>query len=60
MKKKASKRTARNMPISRLLRKTIREQGLTAYGAAKQAGVSAGFRYPQSCPASSSLTCRRA
>ena len=28
------------MPISRALRKTIRERDLTAYAAAKQAGVS--------------------
>ncbi len=34
------KNGARNAPISRALRKTIRDRDLTAYAAAKQAGVS--------------------
>ena len=37
MRKKPS---TRNAPISRALRKTIRERGLTAYATAQQAGVS--------------------
>ena len=37
MRKKAS---ARKSPISRALRNTIRERGLTAYATAQQAGVS--------------------
>jgi plasmid maintenance system antidote protein VapI len=37
---KAKKRRARRAPISRALRKTIRQRDLTAYSAAKQAGVS--------------------
>ena len=37
MKKKSR---ATKAPISRALRNTIRERGLTAYAAAKQAGVS--------------------
>jgi hypothetical protein len=40
VKKKTGKRASRHRPISRPLRKAIRERGLTAYGAAKQAGVS--------------------
>jgi plasmid maintenance system antidote protein VapI len=40
VKKTAKKGAARNTPISRFLRQTIRERGLTAYAAAKQAGVS--------------------
>jgi plasmid maintenance system antidote protein VapI len=34
------KSRAKKAPISRTLRKTIRERGLTAYAAAQQAGVS--------------------
>lgn len=37
---KAKKRRARRQPISRALRKTIRERDLTAYATAKEAGVS--------------------
>jgi hypothetical protein len=37
---KAKKRRARRVPISRALRETIRERELTAYAAAKRAGVS--------------------
>jgi len=37
---KAEKKRARRAPISRALRKTIRERDLTAYATAKQAGVS--------------------
>jgi len=33
-------KTKKRPPISRTLRDTIRKQGLTAYGAAKRAGVS--------------------
>ncbi|MBX6312715.1 MAG: helix-turn-helix transcriptional regulator [Isosphaeraceae bacterium] len=40
MKKKSKRGGVRNTPISRSLRQTIRERGLTAYAAAKQAGVS--------------------
>jgi DNA-binding phage protein len=43
-KEKAMTRTnnkgSRKKPISRVLRKTIRDKGLTAYATAKQAGVS--------------------
>jgi plasmid maintenance system antidote protein VapI len=35
-----SKAKKKPPPVSRALRKTIRERGLTAYAAAKQAGVS--------------------
>lgn len=37
---RTSKKASRKKPISRVLRKAIREQGLTAYAAAKHAGVS--------------------
>jgi plasmid maintenance system antidote protein VapI len=37
---KAKKKRARRSPISRALRKTIRDRDLTAYATAKQAGVS--------------------
>jgi plasmid maintenance system antidote protein VapI len=36
----AGKKRRRKGPISRALRETIRERALTAYGAAKRAGVS--------------------
>ena len=36
----SKKSRASKAPISRVLRNTIRERGLTAYAAAKQAGVS--------------------
>ena len=36
----SKKSRARKAPISRVLRNTIQERGLTAYAAAKQAGVS--------------------
>jgi plasmid maintenance system antidote protein VapI len=37
---KSDRKRAQNEPISRALRKTIRERDLTAYSAAKRAGVS--------------------
>jgi plasmid maintenance system antidote protein VapI len=37
---RAKKKTARRVPVSETLRDTIRERGLTAYAAAKRAGVS--------------------
>ena len=36
----AKKKPARRVPVSETLRDTIRERGLTAYAAAKRAGVS--------------------
>lgn len=40
MKEKDDRQTVGITPISRPLREAIRESGLTAYGAAKRAGVS--------------------
>ena len=37
---KVKKKAAHKNPVSRVLRETIQKRGLTAYGAAKRAGVS--------------------
>lgn len=40
MNKHPKRKRSRREPVSRSLREAIRERGLTAYGAAKRAGVS--------------------